>query len=145
MAKVFQVILTGGQEVRLPPLTPVVTTASGVGTVVFDPSAVSAAYTIRVQGIDFAPLLGTPPQTPNTDDDLTSMHVHNAPRGDNGPVVFGQFNPAHDTDDLVAVANADGSTTVSGVWETTDPANQPLTNFAAILDATAIGADAPLY
>src|SRR5918998_1426441 len=74
--------------------------------------------------------LGMAPQTATTADDVTIMHVHNAGRGTNGPVVFGQIGPAQDGDDLRIVLNADGPWTVSGVWEATDPANRPIADFA---------------
>src|SRR3712207_8771427 len=45
-------------------------------------------------------------------DDVTIMHVHNAPQGTNGPIVFGQIGPAQDADDLHIVLNEDGSWTV---------------------------------
>jgi Ca2+-binding RTX toxin-like protein len=63
----------------------------------------------------------------------------------NGSVVFGQINPAHDNDDLVVAPNADGSWTVSGRWETTDPAVMPITTFASQLGAAAIGSEVNLY
>src|SRR5215213_5079415 len=90
------------------------------------------------------PALGLAAQTPSTADDVTSHHVHNAPRGVNGPVVFGQINPAHDTDDLSIVRN-DGSWTVRGRWETTDPAATSISNFANQLAAAQVGSEVALY
>ena len=57
----------------------------------------------------------------------------------------GSADPTQDTDDFDAVVNADGSTTFSGVWETTDPANSSISNFAAALGAATLGSDVPLY
>ncbi len=71
MSTVFRVILEGEQEV--PPRH---TTASGVGTVIFDSAAVAASYSFDVQGLDFGLAVGLPPQTPTTDDDATRTHFH---------------------------------------------------------------------
>jgi serralysin len=140
MSVAYRAILEASQEV--PPTT---STGSGLGTFVFDSAAVAANYVFLVTGVDYGPATGRPPQTPGTADDVVSTHYHNQVRGTNGAVVFGQVNPAQDNDDLAILLNADGSWTVSGRWETTDPANMSITNFAAALNSTAIGADAPLY
>jgi serralysin len=144
MSTVFHVILEGSQEV--PPNN---ATASGVGTVVFDDAAVAASYSFDIQGLDFGPITSGQPLTdPN---DVNNTHFHSQVRGVSGPVVFGQITPAHDNDDLAIELNGDGSWSVSGRWETTDPV--PITNFspvlgdtfANVLDSTAVGSDAPLY
>ena len=69
MSTVFRVILEGSQEVQNPPVN---TTASGVGTVVFDSEAVTASYSFDIRGVDFGltPPVGGPAQTPATDDDV---------------------------------------------------------------------------
>jgi serralysin len=144
MSTVFRVILEGSQEI--PPNN---STASGAGTVVFDDAAVAASYSFDIQGLDFGPITSGQPLT--DPDDVNNTHFHSQVRGTNGPVVFGQITPAHDNDDLAIELNADGSWSVSGRWETTDPV--PITNFSAILgdtfanvlDSTAVGSDAPLY
>ena len=144
MSTVFRVILEGSQEV--PPNN---STASGVGTVVFDDAAVAASYSFDIEGLDFGPITSGQPLTdPN---DVNNTHFHSQVRGTTGPVVFGQITPAHDNDDLAIELNGDGSWSVSGRWETTDPV--PITNFSAVLgdtfanvlDSTAVGSDAPLY
>ena len=140
MATAFRAVLEGTQEV--PPND---STASGIGTVIFDDDAVTATYTFNIEGLDFGPATGGEPQTPQTDDDVTSTHFHNQVRGVNGPVVFGQINPAQDPDDLQIVENEDGSWTVSGVWETTDPANVPITEFADELGSASPGDEIPIY
>ena len=140
MANSFTLFFTGDQEV--PPND---TEASGAGTVSWDGAALTAAYEFTVSGVDFGPVLGMDAQTETTADDVTIMHVHNAPRGVAGPVVFGQIGPAQDADDLSIVLNDDGSWTVSGVWEAADPANVSIADFAEALDAAADGSDAPLY
>jgi len=140
MANIFTVTLTGEQETP-----PVGSAASGSGTVAWDEAALSATYEITVRGLDFGPALGMEPQTADTADDVTSMHVHNAPRGVAGPVVFGQIGPAQDNDDLSIVPNGDGSWTVSGVWDTEDPASVSIESFAGALTSAEAGSDAPLY
>jgi serralysin len=140
MATAYRVIMTGSQEV--PPNS---SNAIGLGTVVFDNAALAATYSIRVSGLDFGPVLGLPEQTPDASDNITNFHVHNAPRGTSGPVVFGQIAPNHDTDDLSIGLNADGSWTVRGRWETTDPANTSISAFASQLNAAPIGSDVSLY
>jgi hypothetical protein len=138
--KSFSVTLTGSQEVP-----PNASAASGTGIVVWDTATDTATYAFTVKGLDFGPRLGLPPQTATTVDDVTAMHFHFGGRGMAGPVVFGQLGPAQDTDDLGVVLNADGSWTILGAWETTDRANAPISDFAALLDSTPVGSDAPLY
>jgi Ca2+-binding RTX toxin-like protein len=132
--------MTGSQEV--PPRS---SPAVGRGTVIFDEVALTAYYTIRITGLDFGPILELKAKTADPGDDVTSFHVHSAPRGVNGDVVFGQINPNQDDDDLSIVRNLDGSWTMSGRWETTDPATISITSFATVLNSTQIGSDAPLY
>ena len=148
MSTVFRVILEGEQEV--PPRD---TTASGVGTVIFDSAEVAASYSFDIQGLDFGLAVGLPPQTPTTDDDATRTHFHGpAGAGMNAPIVFGQIdaNPAlnQDNDDLAVALNPDGSWTVSGVWEQSDPPNPAgvtITDFADELGSATPGTAVPLY
>lgn len=140
MSTAFRVVLEGTQEVP-----PNGSTASGLGTVIFDSTAIAASYSFRIEGVDYGPITGGPAQTPTLLDDVTSTHFHNEVRGANGPVVFGQINPAQDSDDLAVVLNADDSWTVSGRWETTDPASVSITSFAATLGSAAVGSEVPLY
>jgi serralysin len=131
----FTVDLTGTQETP-----PNASAASGAGVVVWDSDTSTAAYEFIVSGLDFGPALGLAPMTAITDDDVTAMHFHNGDRGVAAPVVFGQFNPAQDTD-LQVLMNDDGSWTISGVWDVTDASNVPITDFClrAELDAGRLG------
>ena len=140
MATAYRVLMTGSQEVP-----PVSSDAIGLGTVIFDNAALAATYSIRVSGLDFGPVLGLPAQTTDPSDNVTNFHVHNAPRGTNGGVVFGQIAPSHDTDDLSIGLTIDGSWTVRGRWETTDPANTSISAFASQLNSAPIGSDVSLY
>ena len=149
MSTVFRVILEGSQET--PPNN---STASGVGTVIFDSEAVAASYSFDIKGVDFGltPPVGGPAQTPATDDDVTRTHFHTAVAGVAGPIVFGQIDPnpalVQDNDDLAIVLNADGSWSESGVWETTDPPNPmgvTINDFADDLGSATVGMAVPLY
>ena len=137
--KAFRIEMDGSQ------FPPTGSPATGIGTFIYDPVAMAASYSIRIQGLDFGLASGGAAQTPTTDDDVTGMHFHNAPRGASGGVVFGQLHPEQDNDDLAIVMNADGSWTVSGRWETTDPASVSIINFAPMFDTATLGADIPLY
>ena len=131
MSTAFRVVLTGDQEVTVPP-GGTGSEASGLGTVIFDdsdPLAPTASYSIAVEGVDFGPALGDKPQTPKIDDDVSRTHFHNAAPGINGAIVFGQIDlvaPANedDTDDLSVVLNKDHSWTISGVLGTIGPGRQ---------------------
>jgi hypothetical protein len=140
MDNTFTLTFTGDQEVP-----PNGSSASGAGAVTWDSEARTAAYEYTVRGVDFGPVLGETPQTATTADDVTILHFHNQSRGSNGAVVFGQIGPAQDEDDLSIVRNDDGSWTVSGVWEASDPANVSINAFAPILDAAFPSLDVPLY
>jgi len=135
----FTVDLTGTQETP-----PNASAASGAGVVVWDSDTSTAAYEFIVSGLDFGPALGLAPMTAITDDDVTAMHFHNGDRGVAAPVVFGQFNPAQDAD-LQVLMNDDGSWDISGVWDMTDTATVPITDFAVLLDSASPGLDVPLY
>jgi Ca2+-binding RTX toxin-like protein len=141
MSELFRVVLDGSQETPSND-----STATGIGTVIFDSDAVTATYSFRIEGLDFGPITGAPPDTPdNTLDDVTNAHFHNQVLGVAGAIVFGQINPAQDNDDLSILHNGDGSWTVSGRWDLADPANVSIANFADALGSTPIGSDAPLY
>ena len=146
MSTVFRVILEGSQEVPSNN-----TTASGVGTVVFEDAAVAASYSFDIQGLDFGPVTGGPAQTPTDDDNVTRVHFHSQVQGVNGPIVFGQISPANDPDDFDIELNADGSWSLSGRWETTD--SPSITSFSSVLGDTfanvlgsaTAGSAVPLY
>ncbi len=148
MATLFTVALTGTQETP-----PNATAASGSGVVKWDPATNTASYEIVVRDLDFGPVRGLPEQTATTADDVTNMHVHNAPRDVAGPVIFGQIAPAHDDDDLHIVELetmdarpvGDGTWIVSGAWDPGDPAVVPITAFADALSAAGSGEDVALY
>ncbi|MGB3655489.1 MAG: CHRD domain-containing protein, partial [Rivularia sp. (in: cyanobacteria)] len=139
--KPFKATFDGSQEV-----TPNSSTATGNALLQLNQAGNALNYTMTVSGLDFGTLVGGAAQTADTGDDVTGIHFHNAARGVGGPVVFGIFGPAQDTDDRTITINADGTTTISGVWETTDTAaSTSLTNFVADLQSANQDADTNLY
>ncbi len=60
MSTAFRVVLEGTQEV--PPNN---STASGLGTVIFDSTEIAASYTFQIEGVDYGPITGGPAQTPS--------------------------------------------------------------------------------
>src|SRR5262245_36209658 len=106
MSTAFRIVMDGTQE-----NPPTDSHATGLGTAIFDDSGADPvlSYSVTIQGLDFGLATGGPAQTPRTFDDATRTHFHNAARGTNGPIVFGQIDPEHDVDDTAVVLNADGS------------------------------------
>ncbi len=137
---VFSSELDANQEVA-----PSESLATGTAQLRLNELGTSLNYSLTVSGLDFGVLAGIAPQTPETGDDVTMLHFHNAPRGANGDVVFGIINPNQDDDDLNITINADGSTTISGIWEESDSANQPLSEFVTQLRQAQSGEDVDLY
>ena len=109
------------------------------------PDIFSLQYSLTLSSdINFEPVAnGTPVDQITGANDATLLHIHNAARGINGPVVFGIFNPNDDNDPNVEF-NTDGTTTISGVWDP-DEGSQPLSNFVTQLMDAAPGEDVDLY
>ena len=76
-----------------------------------------------------------------------NLHIHNAARGVNGPVVWGIFAPDHDVDnDSVLTNNPDGTTFITSEWDLSEGnGTVTLANFTAALLAAGPGQDVPLY
>jgi Ca2+-binding RTX toxin-like protein len=129
--------LTGDQQ-----NPPVETDAMGTATLSLNDAGDALSYTITVSGLDFGPLLGQAPQTPETDDDVLFAHIHEGNRGENGPVVLDIIAPMVQDDDLQVTTNSDGSVTLSGIWDADDP--QPFSDFAEEFQA-APGEDVEYY
>lgn len=136
----FSADLTGSQEVD-----PGDGDATGTAQLRLNELGTGLRYTLNVSGLDFGNLAGVAPQTPQTDDDVVGLHIHQGNRGENGDVVLGIVNPAQDEDDFTVVINDDGSATISGIWDESDPANQSLSNFVTDLRSTPDGEDTDLY
>ena len=126
----FTAVFTGAQE-----NPPVSTSASATAVLQLNPAGNALAYVVNITGVDF---VGA---TTAASDNVTGFHFHQAARGVNGSVVFDILSD--DADDLLITANADGTTTVTGVWEDSDGVS--VSAFAASLLATTTGADTGLY
>lgn len=108
--QIFTATLDGDQEVP-----PSGSTASGSATLVLSDDEQSLSYVITLVGLDFAF------QTSDDSDDVIAAHIHNAPAGENGPIVFGFINPSDDPNDFAL--NFVASTlhaTITGVWDSDD-------------------------
>ena len=79
--------------------------------------------------------------------EATALHIHNAPRGSGGGVVFGIISPSSDTDgDFQVVNNADNTTTVNTQWDTGEGnGGANLNDFVGALTSAAPGAEVDLY
>jgi len=140
MATAFRLVFQGSQEV--PPKS---TAASGLGTVIFDPSTTTLSYDYTIFGIDFGdPFDSGTPQTVDTGDDVTGMHIHNAARGANGGIVLNLL-PTSEDGSFAGAINLDGSTTITGAWDPADASPTSINIFATALTNAKIGKDFPLY
>ena len=97
--------LDGGQQV--PPNT---STASGSATLTLNDAQTRLEISIQLNGID---LDGN--QTPDTGDDLTVAHIHRAPAGSNGGVVFGFVGPNNDLNGDLVIDPVAG--TIVSAWD----------------------------
>lgn len=101
----FTANLTGGQEV-----SPVATTAFGHATLELNAAHTRLTISIELFGLDLDGL-----QTTDTVDDVTGLHIHRAPAGTNGPVVFGLISPDSDLNNDFFKDAAAG--TLSSAWD----------------------------
>ncbi len=133
--------------------------ALGNSTLTLNTSGDSLEYSLTVTGLDFGAngLIEGGAQTEDTSDDVTRIHIHNGVRGENGPVAFSLFDTVapelgnelniqgNQDEDLVVTLNDDGSVTLTGAWEETDPANAALSEFVDEIRAAQAEEDLPLY
>ena len=77
---------------------------------------------------------------------VTALHFHGpADRGENASVIFGLLGPSHDMDgDVMFTVNADGTTTISGEWDTNEGPT-PFSDVANLFLAAGPGEDVPFY
>ena len=113
-AAIFSATLSGDQEV--PPVSSV---ATGSASLILNEPQNRLEISIQFTGLD---LDGN--QTPQTDDDVTAAHIHRAPAGANGPVVFGFINPNNDQNDDLIVDPAAG--TIFSGWDLNEGNNTTL-------------------
>ena len=138
VSKAFRISLDGAQQVPS-----VMSSASGLGTAIFDSITMSMSITVNVKGLDWGPLLGQPSETPSLLDDVNGVHIHAEARGANGPIVL-DWPAGGDADDFaVSGVLADGSRNVTSIWETTDA--NPITAFITAFAGAPFGADVPFY
>ena len=144
-ATLFESNLNSAQEVDPGGLTNSAATGFSSLELIEESGVFSLEYSLTISSdINFEPVAnGTPVDQITDANDATLLHIHNAARGVNGPVVFGIFNPNDDSDPNVEFNN-NGTTTISGVWEP-DEGSEPLSNFVGQLLAADPGEDVDLY
>jgi HSP20 family molecular chaperone IbpA len=133
--------------------------ATGTSTLTLNDRGDSLEYSLTVSGLDFGAngLIEGGAQTEDTDDDVTRLHIHNAPSGENGDIVFSLFDtvdtefgdvldiPGNQDEDLTVTANDDGSVTLTGVWEESDPSTTALREFVPQIRDAEPGEELDLY
>jgi hypothetical protein len=106
----FRAILSHEQEVSDPPIPD--EGSGGMGLFELNDDMTALSYDVQLFGLD----LGG--QTADPNDDVTRTHIHAAPAGSNGGIVFGQVdgNPTfqNDMDDLIVDA-VNGR--ITGIWD----------------------------
>ncbi|MFB2967955.1 tyrosinase family protein [Aerosakkonema sp. BLCC-F183] len=138
--KSFDAVLSGAEEV--PPTS---STANGISLLELNRAGDGLSYRIKVAGLDFGSLLGKASQTSTTSDDVTGVRFHVGGQGANGPIALDISKASQDADDWNATIDSDGSTIITGVWETTDAAGQSLSSFVSPLRTATPGKDTGLY
>lgn len=104
----FRAIIENEQEVASPPVPE--QGSGGIGIFELNDALNALSYDVTLTGLDIDGL-----QTPtNPNDNAARFHIHAAPAGSNGGIVFGIKDPAQDTDDLV-VNPVTGR--ITGVWD----------------------------
>jgi hypothetical protein len=106
-----------------PTITPPPTKATGFFQAELNETAGTLEYQFQIDGLDLGNLIGSS-QTTDTGDDVLKIHIHNAPPGVAGPVVFSPIDltmnmPPDDDLDIMAPAGIIGGT-VTGIWESTE-------------------------
>ena len=139
--------LSGDQEV-----TPSGSSATGTSILTLNAAGDALEYSLTVDGLDFGAFIGDGTAfTETTEDDVTRVHIHNAPSGENGPIVLGLIDLVasqyddQDADDFEIVLNDDGTVTLTGVWEETDPNTISLSNFVETFREAEEGEEVPFY
>ena len=107
----FRAIIENEQEVADPPVPEQGT--GGIGVFELNDAMTALSYDITLTGLDIDGL-----QTPgDANDNANRFHIHAAPAGQNGGIVFGMKDPNHDLDDLV-INPITGR--ITGVWDGTE-------------------------
>ncbi len=100
-AVVFPIQLSGDQEVP-----PVATTVSGVANLILNDAEDELFISILVDGLNEA--------------DITGAHIHNAPAGSNGPIVFGFIGTDNDSNGDTAIQDLGTSVLITTKWDATE-------------------------
>jgi CHRD domain len=109
----FRAIIENEQEVANPPVPNQVPESGGMGVFELNDAMTALSYDITLFGLDIDGL-----QTPNNpNDNAARFHIHAAPAGANGGIVFGMKDPNHDVDDLVINPV---TSRITGVWDGTE-------------------------
>jgi CHRD domain-containing protein/PEP-CTERM motif-containing protein len=104
----FRAIIENEQEVANPPVPE--QGSGGLGFFELNDAMTALSYDVTLFGLDIDGL-----QTPNNpNDNAARFHIHAAPEGQNGGIVFGMKDPNHDLDDLV-INPTTGR--ITGVWD----------------------------
>ncbi len=126
--------------------------ARGISALQLDGAGDALSYELTVFGLDFGQFIGNGTAfTTDTSDDVTKVHIHNAARGENGPLAFALIDLGdlsvndQDNDDFQITQNQNGSVTLSGIWESTDPAAIPLNAFVDEIRTADSAEELPLY
>jgi len=102
----FVATLSGDQEV-----SPVVSTATGSAQLLLNAAQDRLEIHISIVGLDLDGL-----QTPgNPNDDVTRAHIHSAPAGTNGGIVFGFLDPNSDLNGDLMIDPVAG--TIFSAWD----------------------------
>lgn len=151
-ATTFSVTMNSAQEV---PPTSSSSVATGTLALSGGGGVFRLSYDILFDSVhDFGPVLfdsfGPILPTRAADDpalsgsDVTRLHIHNAPAGSNGGVVYGIINPDQDADGDVSLVQEGSGFRLTGEWDQTD-AGGSLLGFIPGLLALTTGQQAPLY
>lgn len=102
----FTANLTEDQEVTAP--TPL--GASGTAKLTLNDAQTRLEMTVQLFGLDLDGM-----QTATNDDDVVAMHIHAAPKGVNGGVVFGLISPNNDLNSDLMIDPVAGL--ISSAWD----------------------------
>ena len=100
---------------------PVTSSASGTAQLSLNDAMDRLEINIQLFGLD---LDGN--QTPDGDDDVVALHIHRAPVGSNGPVVFGLISPNNDTSVPPDLMIDPVAGTLFSAWDLTEGNNTTL-------------------
>lgn len=139
-ATLFTGPLTGDQEV---PPTGEPSDGSRYILQIPDPAAPSLLFEILIGDLYNFSNFGLPGSGPEL---VTNLHFHGpADRGENASVIYGILAPSHDEDgDHEFTVNPDGTTTITGEWDTTEGPT-PFADVAQLFLDAAPGEDVPFY